>query len=125
MKNYSEIIFKTGPVQTIDYVNDRYDVIHEKLYKNALNLLITDIAKTDYHNRMFVTDESILTAQPEMNQDNILADDLNSTPLLEYIKNYVKSFKKTHKFIEIKNDEYYKPSFVLCINNEFPFERKK
>lgn len=125
MKNYSNVIFNSGPVQTADYVNNRYDVVHEKLYKNALNLLMIDIAKTDYHNKMFIIGKSRLTALQGTWKDDRLAAGPNSIPSSEYMKRYVDSFKKTHKFIEIKNDEYFKPSSVLCIGVTFPYERKK
>lgn len=135
MKNYSNIIFKSGPVQTIDYINDRYDITHEKLYKNALNMLILDIAKTDYHNRLFILNdklnlshtESRMTIKPGIWSDSVLApkNAADRIPTNDYIKRYVESFKKTHKFIEIKADEYFKPSSVLCIGIDFPFERKK
>jgi hypothetical protein len=125
MKNYSNVIFNSGPVQTADYVNNRYDIVHDKLYKNALNLLIIDIAKTDYHNKMFTIDTSRLSAQPVISKDDRLDAVSTSTPSSKYIENYIESFKKTHKFIEIKNNEYFKPSSVLCISSIFPFERKK
>lgn len=37
----------------------------------------------------------------------------------------VVQFKKTHKFVEIKGDDYLKPSEVFIINTKYPYDKKK
>lgn len=106
MKNYSNILFNSGPVQATDYINDRYDIVHEKLYKTALNKLIIDLGEDAYKN--------------EINFPQI-----NPPSHEEYIQKFVNDYKNTHKFLEIKNDEYFKPSSVLSISIIFPYVREK
>lgn len=126
MENYSSVIFKSGPVQTSDYVNNRYNVTHEKLYKNAINALIVDIAKTELH-KMFILGISKLTQHPGEDEDPKLS---NKHPgeyidVKKYIDDYIYKYRKTHRFLEIKQDEYFKPSSVISIGTVFPYERKK
>ena len=86
IKNYTGIGVNLGPVHASDLISNKYAIVHEKLYRTALNSLISEIKSED---------------------------------------ETVDDFKKTHKCIEIKHDEYLKPSDVLIVNTQYPFGRKK
>lgn len=90
VKNYNKLLYNSGPVSFNDYIDNKYNIIHEKLYNNALNLYISENFREydKYKGNRFSNDYSLKIA-------------------------YV---FKDYKFIEIKKEEYYEPSYVIQIN---------
>lgn len=82
---YDDLLYKSGPIQVNDFLNDKYDDIHKQLYNRALNKFIEEYIQT---NNLDIS---------------------------------IENFKKNYKFIEIKKDEYFKPSKVLIKSVKVPF----
>lgn len=125
IKNYSRLLFNSGPVQTMDFINSKYDIIHKELYNFAINNFITALAQKSYDN-IFILNRSKISNLPTDNGYGRLTDYEGQGPNYEeYIRTFIKNYKDSHKFIEIKKDEYFAPSDVIVINVKFPYERKK
>ena len=41
---YKDQFYRNNPVGFYDYINDKYTIIHKRLYKNALHKLLVDLA---------------------------------------------------------------------------------
>jgi hypothetical protein len=95
MVGYKDQFYRNNPVGFYDYINDKYTIIHKRLYKNALHKLLVDLAKDDNVND---------------------ADDINK---------WIDDFYKTHKIIEILPEEYYSPSDIIIYNKKFPYNSTK
>ena len=47
MIGYKDQFYRNNPVGFYDYINDKYTIIHKRLYKNALHKLLVDLANDD------------------------------------------------------------------------------
>lgn len=105
-----------------------------------LLFIITDDIRKEYSN--IINDDSELLKQLCFDQDGNLYlllnqeidnnDKLSINILLEKYNRKIKTiitnifvfyFKKSHKFIEIKNNEYWKPSSVYVIGAKYPYNK--
>ena len=94
--NYNDLIYKSRPVKFDEYMNNKYNKIHNQLYLDALN--------------KFLQDEDILSYK-QFNEG-------------EGFKS-LEDIKENTKIIELKNLEFWQPSSILVISKKYPFTQVK
>lgn len=92
-KQYDDMMYESRPTKYQEFMTDKYNIVHRQLYEEALNNLIEEII-----------DEEELVDE-------------------EGYRLSVKKFKQTHRCIEVKDDEYWKPSRVIIIDRNYPYKK--
>lgn len=92
-RKYDDMAYESRPVKYSEFISDKYNHVHRQMYEDALNTLIKHIIKVE----------------------NI--ENKNGEPMS------VNEYKRLHRCVEIKNDEYWKPSKVTIIEKSFPHSK--
>lgn len=95
IQTYHDMIYDSRPVKFTEFMSDKYDNIHRELFVDANNKAIK--AYIDY-----------------VKENRSLIDS-------RYVFNSVDDFKEKVNVIELKETEYWKPSFVLWRTKIFPY----
>lgn len=95
IKSYKDMVYDSRPVKFSEFISDKYDKIHKELYLDALEKCIDDYVKYCQEH------EDIMDPR--------------------YVFKTKKEFKRYINVIELKNTEYWKPSYVVWRTKYFPY----
>ena len=92
-KKYNDMLYDTKPVKFSDFMSNKYNIVHKKLYENALNKYINEWlnAKEEIGDKKYVNVFNVKT---------------------------IKEFKENSYILEIPGNEYWQPS-KCCIITKF------
>lgn len=93
IKSYDNMIYDSRPVKFSEFINDKYNNIHRELFVDALDAAI----------------ESYIEYCKEYHVDS------------RYSYSSISEFKRKVNIIEIKNTEYWMPSYVIWRTKSFPY----
>ena len=109
---YNDLIYKSGPVNVKDYVLDKYNIVHNQLYTDALNNYIYDYSKKLIMNSIFY---NLFWA---MNNCITPFNDIETIIDLEEL-NRMKNGElyKVFQIEEIKNKNLVQPYYITALLN--------
>ena len=156
---FNSLLYKSGPVKYTDYIQNKYNNVHNRMYQDALNLFLKDFIKSAFYDEGYLFDDA-LNAINSINEDDttdeitdmlkrnegfarvacfsdyqtgklineiielrksLLPDkEITENDLFNILKKY---FLKTHRIVELKNEEYYMPSLVVIFYLYKPFHK--
>lgn len=102
---YDDMLYDTRPVKFIDFMSDKYNIIHKKLYKYALNRYINDFISKNINSKFLY---ELFNA---LNDCNRLEDIYKYIMLSDYAKDIQDSFNA----LRIDDEQYTEEIIKLII----------
>ena len=151
ISEYNDMLYDSRPVSINEYISDKYNVIHNKLYNDALNKYLDSLI-SKYINEEFLSEcrnifNDINNIDNIINDKNYITNILSNLglqnrflyniynlisfnneksddELLDDIKIlFIKEYKRSHNIIEIKDTEYWMSSKIIIITNKPPYKK--
>ena len=129
--NYNNNIYQSHPVKFDDYISNKYNIIHEQLFNDALykawksfkdnlSIKISLNDKVIYHND---NGDDCYVMNTRTNDDFV--DSKGKQHFLYYLDKHLidkfEDFRTNISIIEIKSSEYWMPSSVIWKLKKWPF----
>ena len=122
IKKYNDMIYDTRPVKFSDFMSNKYNIVHKKIYLSALNKYINEwlevkdcIEKINKHNNNELNIDS--EELEKMRRFVSFHKDDKKFVDGKYVFNVnnMKDFKTNTTIMEINQDEYWKPSSCVIL----------
>lgn len=111
-RRYDDMLYDSRPVKFSEFISNKYNIIHSKLYNMALNEFINDWLKAKH---TMVKDEEESDEQYYERCKKFINSDKNmmfSCGQFTYNVESLNEFKQYSYIYEIREDEYWKPSKI-------------
>ena len=116
-KKYNDMLYDSKPVKFSDFMSNKYNIVHKKLYEQALNKYILEWIKVkNLSNKNYYTndEEAYLNTNKEDKKYAFKKD--NKDKIFDV--DSIEDFKKNSYVLEIPANEYWQPS-KCCIITKF------
>ena len=125
-KKYNDMLYDSKPVKFSDFMSNKYNIVHKKLYEQALNKYIIEwieIRKVfkNYNeifniNLMKSEDQKLISSINIDDKKYAFKKDINKDKVFNV--DSIEDFKKNSYILEIPANEYWQPS-RCCIITKF------
>lgn len=124
--NYNNNIYKSHPVNFTDYISNKYNIIHDQLFNDALYKAWKSFIESLQSSIITIDDNSYYLINPRVNKDLSLSDHQNNNTQSYYKLNAelistFEDFRNNINIIEIKPSEYWMSASVIWKLKKYPF----